>query len=106
MSQTASLRKPSAPEKALTHEQIDPDEIRTLDEVSRAAALAYMRLELEAASEERPRRHRQHSFGPLTQSREQRIDCRKRHQSLHFRCRRSGRSDVNRWVTYREGIPR
>ena len=52
MSQTASLRKPSAPEKALTHEQIDPDEIRTLDEVSRAAALAYMRLELEAASEE------------------------------------------------------
>jgi hypothetical protein len=52
MSQTASLRKPSAPEKALTHEQIDPDEIGTLDEVSRAAALAYMRLELEAASEE------------------------------------------------------
>ncbi len=34
----------------LTREQIDPDEIRILDEVSRAAALAYMRLELEAAS--------------------------------------------------------
>jgi hypothetical protein len=35
----------------LTREQIDPDEIRILDEVSRAAALAYMRLELEAASD-------------------------------------------------------
>jgi hypothetical protein len=34
----------------LTREQIDPDEIRILDEVSRAAALAYMRLELEGAS--------------------------------------------------------
>ena len=34
----------------LTREQIDPDEIRILEEVSKAAALAYMRLELEAAS--------------------------------------------------------
>ena len=35
----------------LTREQIDPDEIRILAEVSRAAALAYMRLELEAAAD-------------------------------------------------------
>ena len=35
----------------LTREQIDPDEIRILDEISRAAALAYMRLEVEAASD-------------------------------------------------------
>jgi hypothetical protein len=34
----------------VTREQIDPDEMRVLEEVSRAAALAYMRLDLEAAS--------------------------------------------------------